>query len=179
MINSSSTSNGGVERTIFCGFRPASQKHNWVYGWNGVACKWSRADSHAHLPEQRTWSTMLTVRYWSSLQFASSGFDWLFPDVWEQGVSSHWKKGLCQWLIDQSLMGHHSCWGLWPTCVPFVSPVEFHRHSQFVFRRIRFVRMSPLVRVIVVGAGNRGENYARYAAIHPERMKVRCSSRHC
>lgn len=91
------------------------------------------------------------------------------------------KKGLMSMTYRpvQSLMGHHSCWGLWPTCAPFVSPVEFHRHSQFVFRRIRFVRMSPLVRVIVVGAGNRGENYARYASIHPERMKVRCSSRYC
>lgn len=28
------------------------------------------------------------------------------------------------------------------------------------------------VRVIVVGAGNRGENFSNYASIHPERMKV-------
>lgn len=32
--------------------------------------------------------------------------------------------------------------------------------------------MSLLVRVIVVGAGSRGETYARYASVHPERMKV-------
>lgn len=37
--------------------------------------------------------------------------------------------------------------------------------------------MSLLVRVIVVGAGSRGETYARYASVHPERMKVRCSWR--
>ncbi|KAM9786028.1 putative oxidoreductase YteT [Neosynchiropus ocellatus] len=32
--------------------------------------------------------------------------------------------------------------------------------------------MSPPVSVIVVGAGNRGEIYSKYASIHPERMKV-------
>ncbi|XP_029995838.1 uncharacterized protein LOC115423209 isoform X2 [Sphaeramia orbicularis] len=32
--------------------------------------------------------------------------------------------------------------------------------------------MTPLVRVIVAGAGSRGENYGHYASIHPERMKV-------
>lgn len=29
------------------------------------------------------------------------------------------------------------------------------------------------VHVIVVGAGCRGENYAKFASIHPKRMKVR------
>uniref|UniRef100_A0A3Q2YL17 Zgc:154075 n=1 Tax=Hippocampus comes TaxID=109280 RepID=A0A3Q2YL17_HIPCM len=32
--------------------------------------------------------------------------------------------------------------------------------------------MSPLVRVIVVGAGCRGEIYSRYSIIHPDRVKV-------
>lgn len=33
--------------------------------------------------------------------------------------------------------------------------------------------MDSPVHVIVVGAGSRGENYSRYASIHPKRMKVR------
>ncbi|KAF7209510.1 putative oxidoreductase YteT [Nothobranchius furzeri] len=33
-------------------------------------------------------------------------------------------------------------------------------------------RMASPVRVIVVGAGSRGENYSNYASIHPKRMKV-------
>lgn len=32
--------------------------------------------------------------------------------------------------------------------------------------------MTSPVRVIVVGAGNRGENYSNFASVHPERMKV-------
>lgn len=32
--------------------------------------------------------------------------------------------------------------------------------------------MASPVRVIVVGAGNRGENYSHFASVHPERMKV-------
>ncbi|XP_029911367.1 uncharacterized protein LOC115361846 isoform X2 [Myripristis murdjan] len=32
--------------------------------------------------------------------------------------------------------------------------------------------MSSPVRVIVVGAGSRGENYSQFASVHPERMKV-------
>lgn len=32
--------------------------------------------------------------------------------------------------------------------------------------------MTSPVRVIVVGAGNRGENYSDFASIHPDRMKV-------
>ncbi|CAJ1085550.1 putative oxidoreductase YteT isoform X2 [Xyrichtys novacula] len=32
--------------------------------------------------------------------------------------------------------------------------------------------MTSPVRVIVVGAGNRGDNYSQFATIHPERMKV-------
>ncbi|CAG03211.1 unnamed protein product [Tetraodon nigroviridis] len=32
--------------------------------------------------------------------------------------------------------------------------------------------MTSPVRVIVVGAGNRGQNYSNFASIHPERMKV-------
>lgn len=35
--------------------------------------------------------------------------------------------------------------------------------------------MTSPVRVIVVGAGNRGEIYGQFASIHPERVKV---SRH-
>ncbi|KAM6981779.1 putative oxidoreductase YteT [Tautogolabrus adspersus] len=32
--------------------------------------------------------------------------------------------------------------------------------------------MTSPVRVIVVGAGNRGDNYSQFASVHPERMKV-------
>lgn len=32
--------------------------------------------------------------------------------------------------------------------------------------------MTAPVRVIIVGAGNRGENYSDFASIHPHRMKV-------
>lgn len=32
--------------------------------------------------------------------------------------------------------------------------------------------MTAPVRVIIVGAGNRGENYSDYASIHPNRMTV-------
>lgn len=32
--------------------------------------------------------------------------------------------------------------------------------------------MTSPVRVIVVGAGNRGENYSYFASVHPGRMKV-------
>ncbi|XP_049920088.1 uncharacterized protein zgc:154075 isoform X14 [Epinephelus moara] len=33
-------------------------------------------------------------------------------------------------------------------------------------------KMTTPVRVIVIGAGNRGDNYSHYASIHPERVKV-------
>ncbi|XP_019723626.1 uncharacterized protein LOC109514727 isoform X3 [Hippocampus comes] len=39
-------------------------------------------------------------------------------------------------------------------------------------RKVGDVNMSPLVRVIVVGAGCRGEIYSRYSIIHPDRVKV-------
>lgn len=37
-------------------------------------------------------------------------------------------------------------------------------------------RMTPPVCVIVVGAGNRGEIYSKFASIHPDRMNVRKQS---
>lgn len=33
-------------------------------------------------------------------------------------------------------------------------------------------KMTSPVRVIVVGAGSRGENYSNFASVYPERMKV-------
>lgn len=86
------------------------------------------------------------------------------------------KKCSCQWLTDLVQ------WDRTPAedfdrCYFCILGCGSQALSQFVSGVTRLDRMSRLVHVIVVGAGNRGENYARYASVHPELMKVRCFCR--
>lgn len=146
----------------------------------------ARADSHAHLPELRhlvnNVETLMLLHV-----FASRGF-WLAV-TWcssKQGVSSHRKRTRVNndwWTNSQSLnivhsMGQDSRRGLWPTDLCTFCLLGWVAQAVLVRVWSRSGdRMSLLVRVIVVGAGSRGENYARYASVHPERMTVRCSWR--